>query len=84
MSEAKRERYSRAVMLVHEFVTSKTQPGNHKRNSSDLAAFVYRLSGGGTTEVADGRLVGPFILTGSGEVELFIGKVVRILRTSGS
>ena len=74
---------ARAVMLVHEFVTSETQPGNHKRNSSDLAAFVYRLSRGRATEVADGRLVGPFIVPGAAEVELFIGKVVRNLRTSG-
>ncbi|MEF8724306.1 MULTISPECIES: hypothetical protein [Candidatus Accumulibacter] len=83
VSEARRKGYSRAVMLVHEFVTSETQPGNHKRNSSDLSAFVYRLSGGGTTEVADDRLVGPFIVPGAAEVELFIGKVVRRLGTSG-
>jgi len=83
VSEAKRKGYSRAVMLVHEFVTSETQPGNHKRNNSDLAAFVYRLSRGRTTEVTDGRLVGPFIVPSAAEVELFIGKVVRRLGTSG-
>jgi len=83
VSQAKRKGYSRAVMLVHEFVTSETQPGNHKRNASDLSAFVYRLSGRRATEVVDGRLLGPFIVPGAAEVELYIGKVVRNLGTCG-
>jgi hypothetical protein len=79
MAEAERRQYSRAVMLVHEFVTSSTTDINHERNSSDFAAFLNRLSGETCDAVVNGQLYGPFQVSAEG-VQLFVGKVTRYLR----
>jgi len=80
VAEAVRRGSSRAVMLVHEFVTPATQDKHHERNAADLAAFLHRLAGHPIDQLADGRLFGPFVPPGSASVELFVGKVSRNLR----
>jgi hypothetical protein len=79
LCEAERRGLSRTILLVHEFVTGKTDDERHHRNASDLDAFVVRISGGAINRVKEGRLCGPIQLPGR-QVEFFIGKVVRRLR----
>ncbi|WP_313644576.1 hypothetical protein [Stenotrophomonas sp.] len=79
-AEATRRQASRAVMLVHEFITPATQDVNHERNASDLLQFLHRLGGKPIEGFKDGQLYGPFSLPGAPGVELFVGKVKRTLR----
>jgi hypothetical protein len=80
VAEATRRRASRAVMLVHEFVTPLTQDINHERNAEDLLRFLHRLGGTSIEVLVDGHLYGPFSLPGASGVELYVGKVKRNLR----
>jgi hypothetical protein len=87
LAEADRLRVSRAVMLVHEFVTpggpdkeSATSDTKLKRNGADLARFVGRVAGQPLESVPDGRLHGPFEFKGAAGVKLYIGKVRRTLK----
>jgi hypothetical protein len=79
VAEATRRQASRAVMLVHEFITPATQDVNHERNAADLLQFLHRLGGKPIEGFMDGQLYGPFSLPGASGVELFVGKVKREL-----
>jgi hypothetical protein len=87
LREAERKRVTRAVLLVHEFVTSKTDDENHRRNAKDLDRFVQRLSHDQEASVPGGSLVGPFTIPGrpllNSAVKLYVGKATRVLRTGG-
>jgi hypothetical protein len=87
LCEAERHGYSRALVLVHEFITEKTTDDKLRRNTEDLDTFVNRLSHGVVSTVQSSRIYGPFIVPGIpllfGKVDLFIGKVSRNLRASG-
>jgi hypothetical protein len=80
LAEAQRRQLARAVMLVHEFITPATSDVNHTRNTSDLQAFLHRISGSADVRIHDGRLQGPFAFAHYPDVELFLGKVTRNLR----
>lgn len=86
LCEAERRGYSRALMLIHEFVTDKTTDEKHVRNAMDLNRFVKRLSHGSVTAVQRGGIYGPFVVPGapllSAKVALFIGKAFRNLKTT--
>lgn len=79
---------SRAVLIIHEFVTEKTEDRLHAANYADLSAFVTRLSDGAHATVEAGRLLGPVAVPGAPLFEraaaLYIGKAVRRLRPAGS
>jgi hypothetical protein len=65
-----------AVLVIHEFVTSKTSAAKHQRNGADLQAFLQRL--GGAPAGPQFGLAGPFPVPGSemfGKAPLFIGKI---------
>jgi hypothetical protein len=79
-AEATRRKASRAVMLVHEFITQATQDAKHERNTADLVQFLHRLGGQPIEPFRDGYLYGPFSLPGALGVKLFVGKVKRNLR----
>ncbi len=81
IAEADRRGCSRAVMLVHEFVTAATSDANHERNAADLQKFLARLDGD-SASIPGAVLHGPFVHTGSKGVQLFIGKVSRNIRNS--
>jgi hypothetical protein len=85
LCEAERQGYSRAVVLIHEFVSHKTTDERHNANSAALDAFVGRLTHGSVTHVRDGGLHGPFPVPNvplfAGTTGLFIGKVSRNLRS---
>jgi hypothetical protein len=84
LCEAERHGYSRALMLVHEFISSRTRDEKHRQNADDLDRFVRRLSHGEVEMVGDGEIRGPFSLpalsSAEGRVRLYIGKVTRNLR----
>ena len=88
LCEAQRRGYSRALMLIQEFVTVKTSDNMHTRNADDLNTFVKRLSHGSVTAIRSGGIYGPFLVPGaplvSAKVPLFVGKVTRNLRTKGA
>jgi hypothetical protein len=73
----------RAVLMVHEFVTSKTAAQLLAENHADLSRFVARLSSGSITSVETGVLYGPFALPGEPLFEkpaaFYVGKAVRRL-----
>jgi hypothetical protein len=75
----------RVVLLIHEFHTDHTTDERHSTNAVDLNRFVARLTRGGVTSVAQGRLYrmvrvpGP-PLFGISPPRLYIGKAVRSLR----
>ncbi len=80
VAEAVRRKASRAVMLVHEFITPETLDTNHERNAVDLQRFLSRVTGTAHERVIDGQLYGPFAFAAFDGVQLFIGKVTRNLR----
>ena len=87
LAEAQRQSARRAVVIIHEFKTSKTTDQRHLENAEDLNAFVRRLSDGVVTTVAEGTVRGPFELPGhpliDPPIRFYIGKAVRNLRSSG-
>jgi hypothetical protein len=86
LCEAERNGYNRALMLVHEFVTDKTDDVKHQRNGADLNAFVMHISQGKISTVESGFIYGPFKIPGlpilKTNVKLFVGKVCRNIRTT--
>jgi len=86
LCEAERNGYSRALMLVQEFFTDKTNDAKHRKNKADLNTFVLHISHGKTSKVESGRIYGPFRVPGSpilkNEIDLFVGKVSRNIRST--
>jgi len=74
----------RAVLFIHEFVTSKTSDEKHEANATDLNNFLKRITHGKINSVVSGHLYGPFSVPGapllSSQVKLFVGKATRNLR----
>ncbi|MCP5178421.1 MAG: hypothetical protein H6994_00760 [Pseudomonadales bacterium] len=83
LCEAERRGVTRAVLLIHEFRTSKTSDEKHAANAADLNHFVQRLTGGAVQRIGK-TLAGPFQVPGiplvSPDIRLYIGKVTRNLR----
>ena len=82
LADAQATSAAHAVLMIHEFVTDKTEDELHARNSDDLAAFIDRLMGADAQRVgdADGWLTGPAIVKGDGtwlpsESQVFVGKL---------
>ena len=84
VAAAQRRSVSRAVLLIHEFVTEQTLDEKHERNAADLGAFVRHISGGAIEEVEAGTVCGPLELPGvratGSDVWFYVGKGVRNLR----
>jgi hypothetical protein len=77
---------SKAVLVVHEFVTIETSTTKLAANHADLTAFVRRISRGAVAGVDAGRLYGPIIVPGSPlfgtPAAFYVGKAVRKLGPS--
>ncbi|MDP2261652.1 MAG: hypothetical protein Q8K24_00680 [Hydrogenophaga sp.] len=88
LCDGERRAYARTVLLIQEFVTKKTDDANHARNTHDLLNFMNALHPGTASEVQPGRLYGPFEVPGGKLLkkppELYIGKVTRNLRATGT
>ena len=88
LCEAQRRGCNRALMLVQEFVTTKTNDKKHLRNATDLNTFIKRISHGSVEALRAGEIVGPFEVPGmpllTESPPLFVGKVSRNLRGSCS
>jgi hypothetical protein len=78
----------RAVLVVHELVTDRTNDAKQAANAGDLHAFITRLTAGAETCVPAGRLVGPVRVPGfplfPSPPPLYIGKAVRVVRKASS
>ena len=83
--EAERQSCDRSVMLVHEFITDKTDDGMHQKNSADLDNFLWRISDGKISAGETNHLLGPLSVPGaplfSADIKLYLGKVQRDIRT---
>ena len=83
LCEAERQGIDRAVLLVQEFITSKTDDKKHRMNADDLNLFLERLSHGSAGALGT-HLVGPFLVPGTPlltkEIRLYVGKVTENLR----
>lgn len=77
---------SRGLFVIHEFVTDFTDDSKHEMNKRDLDAFVFRLTQGRRSTLPAGAIIGPIAIPGTPlfqtSIPLFIGKVVRNLRTN--
>jgi hypothetical protein len=73
-----------AVLIIHEFVTDKSDDRKHRRNEKALNAFVARLTNQSVKSLPAGTVLGPIRIPGIPLFELpadfYIGKVVRNLR----
>ena len=74
---------SRAVFIVHEFITDQTRDADHARNATDLSTFLNRFSDGTILDLPIGSFAGPIHVSGNARiatVPLYIGKAVRRTR----
>jgi len=87
LCEGERRKVGRVLVLIQEFVTDQTDDVRHDRNSEDLNSFVARLSHGQAKVIGNGEICGPFGVPGAPILRnapaLYIGKVVRRLRSQG-
>ncbi|MDT8369100.1 MAG: hypothetical protein RQ745_07820 [Longimicrobiales bacterium] len=78
LAEANRRGASRAVVMVHEFDTPRTEPEKHKKNARDLVRYLKRLDVEDAERVLEGELAGPIEVSGGTEigrgVPLYVGK----------
>lgn len=85
LREAERRGLSRAVLLIHEFVTDETTDGKHHANGVDLNHWLERVSGGEFLTLSGNSLVGPINVPGApllnGSAALYVGKSTRNIRT---
>ena len=63
LCEAERQGADRAVLLVHEFITRRTDDEKHRVNAADLNRFLHRLSHGSVSALGS-ELAGPFVVAG--------------------
>lgn len=82
------QKASRAVFMVHEFVTDRTDDAKHEANARDLEVFVARLTAGGVRSLEPGKLLGPIGIPGrplfKGVPAVYLGKAIRAVRTGSS
>ena len=83
LADAKTYDAADAVLLVHEFVTPKTDDRNHEKNAADLEAFVGRLFPAGTPRerLGESWITGPTTIVSTGEwfpneISLYVAKLV--------
>jgi hypothetical protein len=76
----------RAVFIVHELRTQKSDCARILSNQRDLDAFVDVLTRGEYRSLPHGRLIGPYYVPGtdwySGKMPLYIGKAVSSLASA--
>lgn len=80
LSHAVQTGAERAVVIVHEFQTVRTDPKNLERNRRDLTSFLTRLGFAKPTDAFERRLIGPLLVPGGNRYRtppgLYFGKVV--------
>jgi Domain of unknown function (DUF6946) len=79
---------TKTVLVIHEFITERTDDRKHEENARDLVAFLARLTSGEVRSLVAGRLIGPIVVPGRPLFEsvppLYVGKAVRNLRGGSS
>lgn len=73
---------TRAVLIVHEFVSSRTDERRRAANQEDLDRFIAALSNGRYETVPAGSMLGPIEVPGAplfgARLPLYVGKAVRL------
>ena len=86
LAEAQRQSAHRAVVIIHDFVTTQTSNQKRCKNAKDLNDFARKVSNGVVESVAAGTVRGPLELPGhpliDSPIRFYIGKAVRNLRSS--
>jgi hypothetical protein len=81
---AEKQGITRVLLLIHVFVTDATTDAKHLKNSTDLDAWLSRISRGQYPSITSGLVVGPVSIPGApllaGTSRLYVGKAVRNLR----
>lgn len=81
LADAERRRARKAVLVVHEFVTHRTNDTLHQANAADLDTFVEAISRGAYLNLASGSAIGPIEVPGKPLLEtavpLYLVKAVR-------
>jgi hypothetical protein len=84
LCEAERKCCSRAVMLVQEFFTNRTDDKKHQQNEYDLERFMRRLAHDQNFSLKSNNIYGPFVVPGEPliktAIKLYVGKVSRSIR----
>ena len=85
LADARSDGATRAVLLVHEFVTDKTADARHALNAATLEEFVSRLGPAKRTGEPDAWLAGPWQIEGDGRwlpdhASVYVGKIVTTQR----
>jgi len=84
LCEAERNNYSRALVLIYEFITDRTEDIKHQRNANDFNEFMIEISKNKILKIEPGIIYGPITVPGNpiliSKVDLFIGKVFRNIR----
>lgn len=93
LAHAKAVGATRAVLMIHEFHTVRTDPKKRAANGRDLVRFLKRMGIEEPEGVLEGELLGPISVRGEADladpVRLYVGKAVRKIverdpRTAGS
>lgn len=83
LSEAKRRRAAKAILLVHNLMTLALSAEKYAKNQRDLDYFVDVLSSSRWSNITSGQVVGPVHLPGNqfipGDVPLYFGKVETVV-----
>lgn len=86
LCEAERKNYSRALVLIHEFITDRTEDRKHKINAEDLNEFAREISHNEISMIEPGIIYGPIHVPGhpilKSKIDLYIGKVFRNIRSN--
>jgi len=88
LNAAKKEGATRALLLIHEFRTNQTTDKLHSLNQMDLNDFVRVFSKGKYDSVNKNCVIGPIVhcseFTNNEEIQFYIGKATRELRSPGA
>ena len=75
LAEAERRAAQRAIVIIHEYVTSLTSCEKRAQNASDLDCFLEMVFGR-QYSLCNGMIVGPIVTNGMGK--LYYGKAQTI------
>lgn len=85
LAYATREQTSLAALIVHEFITDKTNAERRAENAADLDRFLQRLAGTAISSPGPDSLSGPFSVPNSSPfrgIPLLVGKIASHRQTS--
>lgn len=81
--EAKNQKAELAIFIVHEFISSQTNPKNVARNNTDFKKFIRAFPGLRAVTITQGKLIEGIIIEGGqyvpSDIPVLIGKAASIV-----